>query len=501
METVINSGSDTYWYDDQISELTKKVNSIPVNITPEQYNAVGNGTANDTMSIQNAINKAIEKNLPLYLQNKYLITEQLFIESPIKIYGEGQLIYGGSNSSDYSNKSFITFGKQSAITSNYDIQLNITQNTNNNYKNVLTGINGITALNVAQSVFNVRIRNFNSGFILCGDGKDCDYNTIYPEYITCCQKAITLQVKNNGACNQNNFFGGSCRVDSNFTDLIDSYYSLYTDYDTEAPIHIINNNSFFGTSFEYPANKKNKCYVLIKGQRNSFYSCRYENVIIQDYKSRSNDYFGNMFLGGYGLSFDENSKKSSMYQDNYKGKYYFPIITSSEGSETGLNVRASSGNVNLFRGTYNNEDTCTIDSDGDITTKGVLEFQKTVVIQAPENPPKDPSSKNFITRKNSAATEQDSNNTVSGGIYINGQSASHSVNRFYIKDRDRWENILYTYPVLSTIPTDSNLISGQMIFDMTNGNHRPLWCWNDKGNIKWVDATGNVVYPKDGTEK
>lgn len=63
-------------------------------LTPQQFGAVGDGVANDTTAMQNAINAAIAAGLELYIPGgRYLITSSLTINNGIKIRGSGVFGY------------------------------------------------------------------------------------------------------------------------------------------------------------------------------------------------------------------------------------------------------------------------------------------------------------------------------------------------------------------------------------------------------------------------
>lgn len=49
-------------------------------VTPEMFGAAGNGVADDTEALQNAINYAFANDISVYLTNKYLITETIYVK-------------------------------------------------------------------------------------------------------------------------------------------------------------------------------------------------------------------------------------------------------------------------------------------------------------------------------------------------------------------------------------------------------------------------------------
>ena len=82
-------------FNDRLNQVDSQLAHIAK--TPEQFGAVGNGEADDTLSIQEAIN-SLSDNEILEFRGKYKITSQININKPnIRLTGRGTIILGGNN--------------------------------------------------------------------------------------------------------------------------------------------------------------------------------------------------------------------------------------------------------------------------------------------------------------------------------------------------------------------------------------------------------------------
>lgn len=206
-----------------------KIKAIKDYVTPEMFGAVGDGVADDTEALQNAIDDAFEKNVPVWLSKKYLIKDS------IKIYGIN---------STYQKRGSVILG--------------------NGYAHIVAGAD---LTNILETFPKGDTRTY--GIIvkdLILDGENRVTNGLYSEYSTseCFFENITINFCTNGV-----FINNNCYL-NNFK-AIRAYHC-----------------TTYGILFESGNNTSNvfeKCYVdtcanayKINGQYSTMISCCADNI-------------------------------------------------------------------------------------------------------------------------------------------------------------------------------------------------------------------------------
>ncbi|HEY5956084.1 MAG TPA: glycosyl hydrolase family 28-related protein, partial [Polyangiaceae bacterium] len=117
-------------------------NVLHSEISPQDFGAVGDGSADDTTALQRAINRAIATNLPLHLRaGAYKITTGLTVNAPLVIFGDGMVdskiistaesfdgiaitVPGGSLSNGFEFRDFSVLLAYSTVAGNSAIKFN-----------------------------------------------------------------------------------------------------------------------------------------------------------------------------------------------------------------------------------------------------------------------------------------------------------------------------------------------------------------------------------------
>lgn len=78
---------DAYW-------VNGEAKGTPNYVTPEMFGAVGDGVADDTSAVQNAIDYAVNNSLDVHLDNNYFVTQSLSINNVSGLNVIGRSVYG-----------------------------------------------------------------------------------------------------------------------------------------------------------------------------------------------------------------------------------------------------------------------------------------------------------------------------------------------------------------------------------------------------------------------
>ena len=438
---------------DKLSESLQLL-TIKDYVTPEMFGAKGDGLTDDTSAVSEMFAYAIAKGVDVCINNKYVISQKMVIETPITMTGSGRFIYNGNETTGY----VFTFGKENATTAYWNIKMYLT-----NANQDLYGISGIRIVNSLHGTFDICATYFADGFTLDGYTKDCDYNLVYPKYIASNLRNIVLIASGNGAVNQNTFVGGSCRIDSNIAPLIqpgDDFYDLYI---KSSGSNIPNNNTFVGVSFESTGTPKNRVYS--SAHNTQFLNCRYEGVSIYE----DSDTLGSRYIDGFNMYGSiESLHASSQYMT--RDRQY---LCSSNGYTNRLQNASdtfavtNSSNVTVF----------SVNGSGEAYIRSAVQTGSEIGLQNGHSP-------------RTKITAGDTVPSYSDGFYASvhlNSSSSNNGKRALIREGSAWENLLYTYAKPSTDrPTGVRV--GYTMFDTTL--NKPIW---HKGSNVWVDATGATV--------
>lgn len=99
-------------------------------LTPELYGAKGDGITDDTISIQNAINDAIEKKLPFHFFSKTYLISNIKIEDTIVIYGNNAILKSINNNTNENLLEIIDDGINFSVINDLIIDGNKLNNSN-----------------------------------------------------------------------------------------------------------------------------------------------------------------------------------------------------------------------------------------------------------------------------------------------------------------------------------------------------------------------------------
>ena len=233
-------GSIIFLKNGRVAEL---ISSDKVNV--KQFGAVGDGVADDTKAIKNAV---FFSNCIVFPQGKYLINETLELEH--------KTLHGSSQS----------WGNETLILSKADIGLHLKNcNSINNItisKKEFPGgqeaTKGIWIEGRYNRLNNVNIYNHAVGIYMMNDNNGCVYNHIVDGVILNCFEGIYIKAKARGWVNENTFQNINIRHYSSFHKYIDGLansfdlkerFAVTMTYSNDA-VHQINMNKFLCLNVE-----------------------------------------------------------------------------------------------------------------------------------------------------------------------------------------------------------------------------------------------------------
>lgn len=235
-------------------------------VTPQMFGAIGDGVADDTEAVEDAVVYAVANGKTLTIPSgEYLISKTIALDGVQEMVCTGLLVYSG-NDVAVSAK-----GNQNA-----NLQIRV-KNLDNRHVGT-----GIKLVNLYHCDVDLYACGFDIGCEFLGDGTGCVYNTFKPRYIFSNKVALKLNSANSGWCNQNVFFGG--RIGKFSTDTFDLTGVLIT---SECGYYS-NSNVFYGVSIEGKA-----LHVIHAeyGQYNRFHEIRNEgctNTLTEENESMCN---------------------------------------------------------------------------------------------------------------------------------------------------------------------------------------------------------------------
>lgn len=253
------------------------------------FGATGDGTTDDTQSIQRAAdaaealgasgagaNWADKGDVALVFSESagYRITSGLTIGVNVSVIMRAPIIYDGPT-----DTTALTIGASGEICSDKEFIIYIKNNNSPDW--TTEDYIGCKMINVRFSRITIRrIENFTIGLQCLGDGQGWVYNNTYLQWIRNCQVGIDLATVDSGSwVNENNFFGGEFNQPSTNNGL--SRYGVRIGPQVPEAYNNNNNNVFYKPSFELRQDRAEPGLaipILITGGNcNSFYSIRTEN--------------------------------------------------------------------------------------------------------------------------------------------------------------------------------------------------------------------------------
>lgn len=256
--------------------VTKRASAAQVGgnlvVSVKAFGAVGDGTTDDTVAIQTAINYAAT------------------LQSPILYVDEGDYYVTNVLSFDLPNYSTIQFVGRIKSNVSANSAIRIGSISTNRFGYYVTGLKVIrTSIDTSSGSIGVQLRNLVASYIdirRCEgfqDGIYCfgtqgnggfSYNEIHMGFIHDNRTNLHLAASGAGYCNENNFYGGSFNHSSAFPVVTTA--NLVIDH---FPTNELNSNRFFGPSFE--DNTLTSVAARINGFNNIIFSPRLENPAAQ----------------------------------------------------------------------------------------------------------------------------------------------------------------------------------------------------------------------------
>lgn len=315
-------------YDSRIANVEDGIGNVEAYIENVKtvnvldFGVVGDGVVDDTASIQSLINTLNDGDTIVFPEGAYRTTDTITIKKSITIKMQGYILADHANigvlfKNGDAQGNFSSRNTPKKSTLNVDID--IFRPRNKGYETQPTAI-GVEMWNVYYGTFNVkRLENNNVGLKLVGEKYGTSYAGMsYCKYILGIITSYStniLMVANGseGYVTQNQFYSGSLsggeREGTVHVSMINNGTS------------VINENVFFGTSFE------GSFYTAVKGRKawsNKLISCRFEMPKIKYLFDFEGCRF-NQFLNCYsvdspmrGMKYNNNSSDpNAANKDNY----------------------------------------------------------------------------------------------------------------------------------------------------------------------------------------
>lgn len=352
-------------YDSRIANVEADIGSVETYIENVKtvnvldFGVVGDGVVDDTANIQSLTNTLNDGDTIVFPEGAYRTTDTITIKKSITIKMQGYILADHANigvlfKNGDAQGNFSSRNTPKKSTLNVDID--IFRPRNKGYETQPTAI-GVEMWNVYYGTFNVkRLENNNVGLKLVGE----KYGTSYAGVSYCnftlgliSSYSTNIFIGANGAdgyVTQNQFYSGSLAGAENE----DTVHVRMIRTGTS----VINENTFFGTSFE------GNFYTAIKGVRawsNKFISCRFEMPKIKYLFDFESSRF-NQIISGYGvdshmraLRYNNNtSNPDAQNKENYvdfidynlgyveffDDIFYIKPLNSRAGNNNGVNTSA-----------------------------------------------------------------------------------------------------------------------------------------------------------------
>ena len=235
-------------------------------VTPQMFGAIGDGEADDTKAINDAIQYASANGKVLTIPpGEFLISETIVLDGLQEMSCIGLLVYNGDK---------VAVKATGAQNATFQIRV---KNLDNRHIGT-----GIKLVNLYHCDVDLYACGFDIGCEFLGDGTGCVYNTFKPRYVFSNRVALKLNSANGGWCNQNVFIGG--RIGKFSNDTFDLTGVLLT---SECGYYS-NSNVFYGVSIEGAALHAIHAEY---GQYNRFHEIRNEgctNTLTEENESMCN---------------------------------------------------------------------------------------------------------------------------------------------------------------------------------------------------------------------
>lgn len=235
-------------------------------VTPIWFGAVGDGIADDTSAIKEALNYACENNVLLdFGKYKYRITSQINIRC--NCIGErAEIISDG-----ITNNAAVLVGDKETDLKDLTIVL---PNIINKVKDWTSSI-GLEIAQVVHSQITVRtVGLFNTGLLMSGYNRGNAYNNIFYTHLFNNRVNLKIAAYNTGWVNENTFYG---QRHSHTSDNGENYPGSKHIFITCENTHLPNNNVFIKPSIE--GNTAEYAIDITAGSFNTFISPRFEGTI------------------------------------------------------------------------------------------------------------------------------------------------------------------------------------------------------------------------------
>lgn len=426
---------------------------------------------NSTQKIKDCITALKDEQTLLIPDGKYEFNLPIVCEKAINIQCKGSLLYKGVGVA-------FTYGATTKKIASKSIELTISNNT----VDWTTHVQGLKLININHCTIYPEVNNFTRGLILDGyNNFGVQYNIVNIKSLYNNKESLVMLASDtHGWCNQNTFIGGSMGWESSQTVTDENIHvNMLQKSDNK-----LNNNIFINLSFERgtlpphtPAGKS----MVINGNHNIFYNCRYEGVRAIEFDTKP-DTVNNLIEGGFNLSEIAliNQKGSNIV--NTKNRHTF----AGEDQTTAnvfRNLFSDNSKALSVNNATNNNEVFYIKGNGEVSTNEFLYTQRGIRYS------KDAGD---VGTRGLFIGDYDPNGNVKalgGSLYAMKKKGDG--NLLYIKQSDIDDNTKWTplQVITTTTPPTTGLPAGYCVFD--TGTGKPKWWKPNTG--QWVDAQGQPI--------
>ena len=184
-----------------------------INVTPEMFGAIGDGEADDTEAVQNALDEACSNGRTLYIPGRYRVTDTLYLRATVNMYGDGQSTQNTSKSCirfDVGDNDIPLFQEAEGVT-----QVGRCTFTNVSFMRIRTEADGYnketSPYAYGRSGICIGFNSNETSFHRCtfvGFGTVCN-NVHITDFIDCDIVYCDSILSNTALCNSVNFYGGN----------------------------------------------------------------------------------------------------------------------------------------------------------------------------------------------------------------------------------------------------------------------------------------------------
>lgn len=259
--------------EDTLQEVVTQINILNNTVNVKDYGAMGDGTTDDTVSINSAIAVAeLADNAVLHFPSGagYLTTETIEIPDDVSVIMDAPIIYDGEL-----NETALQIGTSSSISTYAKYELWVTKKVQSDWTD--NDCIGIKLINLCGCNVHIReVIGFTIGLYLIGSGTGFAYNNFTIQHLYNNKYQMWLTNSNSGWINENIYIGGRLHNQS-AVNLESSRYGVVITSEDES--YVSNNaNLFIKTSFELTVPDTGEALPvdIIHGRYNRFESCRHE---------------------------------------------------------------------------------------------------------------------------------------------------------------------------------------------------------------------------------